>query len=108
VKKVEALESSAETGEGEMEEDEDDAVVVVVSDDDALLLNTQEINLNPLLVAKHWPTGNSLYRIPFESNEYVRFPSHRLIRGPNPVKMDTSLRREREGSSFSTVHAALE
>jgi hypothetical protein len=93
VNKVEELESSAEMGEGEMEEDEDDAVVVVVSNDDAVLLNTQEINLNPLLVAKHWPTGNSLYRLPFESSEYVIFPSHRLVKGPKIVKTDTSLRR---------------
>jgi hypothetical protein len=44
VNKVEALESSAEMGEEEMEDTEDDAVVVDVSDD-AVLLNTHVINL---------------------------------------------------------------
>jgi hypothetical protein len=45
VNKVEALESSAEMGEDEMEDTEDDAVVVDVRDDDAVLLNTHVINL---------------------------------------------------------------
>jgi hypothetical protein len=103
VNKVEALESSAEMDEDPPETEDADVV-----DDVAVLLNTQAINLNPLLVAKHRPTGNSLYRIPFESNEYVIFPSHRLTTGPNPDKEVTSFNRMRKGSSISTVHPALE